>query len=227
MKNDTILVVTNLLTGEVEINLGKGIGGKIMEFKVFGKNEDQIIAITDDGYLILYKIDYLSRNGWVETHYKISLLEERKERLLSIAVCKESGYALVEIEGYRTNARRPISSRMMVFEVRQGSLIWKRSSDQFDQDLKSKHTLQCEERSPRGHILWTGLTKEEDGFIQVFDYEIEAEFIELVGKRVRHQVRNPIKSQHIERKAYYSGSQGKVMRYSLDYSSGANVVLSS
>ena len=53
----------NLETKKVEISLNRPIRSFIVDFRVFGEQEDRVLAVTQFGHLILYKVDYVYKTA--------------------------------------------------------------------------------------------------------------------------------------------------------------------
>ena len=48
--------VLNPKTRKIEIEITKSVGNEIREFKLFGKNENRVVSITEDGHILLYSL---------------------------------------------------------------------------------------------------------------------------------------------------------------------------
>ena len=125
----------NLQNDQVEIEVKKSIGGKIRGLRLFGEQEDRVIALTQDGYLILYNLDFSKSKGSMLDYSSIKMLGFRKEGGQSISVDDNNEYAFVEIG----QSEHPcICSRMFVFKISGDSLIKKASIDQYSQSIGEK-----------------------------------------------------------------------------------------
>ena len=204
----------NLESKQVEIEVEKIVGNYIIDFRLFGEQEEKAIAVTEDGHILLYNLDYNQKTGSVINSFKIELKEERKEEAQSIAVCDKNEYAIVEIG----QSESPwVSSRMVIIKIEGDSLIKKAMIDQHSQKIGYKLALESLGYIGR-HILWVGLSKLENGVAQLYVYDIErGEFKELQDKRVIHKERSPAKIHRMGSELYYTGSYGKIMRLRLKY----------
>ena len=192
----------------IEIEVQKSIGDQIRDFKIVGLEEDMVISVTGDGHLLLYKLDYGQKTGSVVSHYEIELFKERSEEAKSIAVCNKNQCVLVEIAEWMN----PFScSRMLVFQIVEDALVEKACLDPYNQKIGFKYALECFGYAG-SHILWVGLSHKENGVLQVYDYDLEAESLkELSEKRVKHLENNPFLLNRLNGKIYYTGRNGTLM----------------
>ena len=65
--------VVNPQTKKVEILMKKTVGDSIEDFKVFGKNENGVVSITSNGYIVLYNVACDHKNGEV-AHQRVELI---------------------------------------------------------------------------------------------------------------------------------------------------------
>ena len=206
------ITAVNLHCKDFMIEVEKDVGEDIYDFRVFGEQEDRIISITRDGYVVLYHLDYEKDTGCVKGHSKIELKEDRKEELTSVAVCEKGQFTLVEIGRHESEF---ISSRMLVFKIEEDKLVKKASLDQFYLKMGQKFALECYGHVGT-HVLWVGLTGNEEGAAQVYDYDSESqELKELVENRELHEEYDPVKLVRLEKNQFcYAGNRGKVMSLS-------------
>ena len=195
-KDSTNICVVNPSTRKIEVELKKSVGSYIIDFRLFGDWENRVISVTKDGYVILYNLDCDQKRGQVDSHYKIKMIEERREWPGSLAVCKRNLYVFVEIgAGY--------CSRNVILKLRQEGLVQIACIDQYA--LESFGYIES-------HILWVGLSWSSNGPVQIFDYDTEnGEFNELVDKRVSHQEYLPYKLHRLGDSLFYAGKKGKFM----------------
>ena len=53
----------NLSKNEVEIEVEKSIGYFINDFRLFGRQQDRVVALTTYGYIFLYRLNYGEKSG--------------------------------------------------------------------------------------------------------------------------------------------------------------------
>ena len=211
-KDNRNISVINLEKKRVEIEVLKSLGGDINDFRVFSENEDQVVALTKDGYVLLYQLDFGKKTGSVVSQTKLDLIEERYENGKSISICSKNKNLLVEIGQYWSSF---ICSRMVVLQLDSQKLVKKAVIDQYSQKIGSKYALECYGYAGR-HALWIGLSWNHNGMAQVYDYDTQtAELKELVDKRIGLEERDPIKILKLANQFYYTGYRGKVMQLSL------------
>ena len=164
-----------------------------------------MISVTNDGYAIQYSLDYKQRRG-VITHKELELENDYKNAV-SVAVCSKNQYFLVEIgSSYYT-------SRMIILKLSiQGTLYQRASIDLYNQWVGEKYALESLGYIGR-HSLWVGLSKERDGFIQVYDFDTKTgELKELEEKRRGHGEECPFRLHCLGDEFYYIGYLGKLMK---------------
>ena len=211
-KDITNISAIDLKTKVVTIEVKKNVGEIINDFRVFGGEENGVIAITQDGFVILYHLNHENNTGKIMDHFSVILNEERKEKAKSIAVCDRNEFVFVEI-GQREAPK--FCSRMLVFRVHGDRLIFRTSIDQLDQKLGEKLAFDCY-GYVGSHVLLIGLTKNSSKVIQVFDFDsLTGEFRELVDKRIENQETVCVKITKVGNQFIYSGGKAKLMMLSL------------
>ena len=207
-KNISAIYLQNKEIFKVE----KGLGTKITDFRLFGQNEENVVSITYDGFILLYQLNYEQKTGSVISNFKVQLLEEEGEIGTSVAVCDRNQYVLAEI-GKSTN--HLTCTRMLFLKIEEDNLIIKSSIDTYFDLVGQKLALDCYGYA-RNHLLWVGLSRLEGGVAQVYDYDIErGELKELEEMRVVHQELDPAKIHKFQDEFYYTGSYGTIMKLSL------------
>ena len=205
------IAVINLEAREVEIEVEKPVGDPIFDFVLFGEQEDRVAAITQQGDILLYKLDYKKKTGSITAHTKFELIGEREEKGFSIAVCEKQEYLLVEISNWRTG----MCSRTAIFQILGDSVIQKAV---IDEELKTgeKYVIECAGYFG-GHIMWIGLSSSFEGVAQVYDYDVEkVELKELMGKRAKLLDINPHRAYRSSNQFFYIGSQGGLVRLTIE-----------
>ena len=194
---------------QVEIEVENGVGNDIIDFRLFGEQENRVIAVTGDGHVILYSLDYTQKRGSVVNSFNIELNCGRKEMPKSLSVCDKNEYCFVEIGQSESDS---LCSRMILFKIRGDSLIKKASIDQHSQNLGHKYALESLGYFGR-FILWVGLSMLENGVAQLYVYNTEtSKFKELVGRRLSHREEDPVKIHRVGSYLYYTGRYGRLMR---------------
>ena len=85
-ENDFCLTILNLEEKERELTVKTRLGAKIMDFKIFGEQENRIVAVTEDCYVFLYRINFETRRERLSTITNFSEeLEELKKPSLSLS----------------------------------------------------------------------------------------------------------------------------------------------
>ena len=211
-QNATDISVIELENNVLEFEVKKSLGANITDFRIFGKKEDRVIAVTTDGYVLLYNLDYKKKTGSVISHIKLDLIEDRKEEPQTISVCGNGQYALLEIGNSEISS---ISSRMMVFRLIADKLRKTAAMDQHNQEIGEKAALECLGEFGR-HILWISASRNENGILQVFDYDTKTKVIqELDEKRLRHKELDPARFNILGDKFCFIGDYGKLMCLSI------------
>ena len=180
---------------EVEIEVSKDLGNRIVDFRLFGENEDKVVSITVDAFIIFYKLDYSERSGSILDSYEVNRIQERGECGTSIAVCDKGKYVLAEIGG---SLFSPICSRMFLLEVSGDRLVKKALIDPYSQSIKQKLALECYGYSKR-YLFWVGLSWNENGFAQIYEFDLmKGTLRERVGKKIHHLESHPVKINKFE-----------------------------
>ena len=203
--------VINPLTRRIEIEVEINVGDIINDFRLVGENEGRVVSITDDGYTLLYGLDYKRKTGSAIASYKDRVAEEWMEKPQSLAVCERSLYVVEEIGALG------ISSRMLILKLSHNTLVPMVFIDQVTQNIANKFALDCIGYAG-SHILWLGLSRKwnQEGKSQVYDFDTQTRvFKELEERRVTHQENDPFRLHRLGDKFYYTGRNGKVMRISV------------
>ena len=209
------IAVVNLQNKEVEIDVEKTIGHNIEDFKLFGENEDRVVSIADDGYILLYSLNYSKKTGALVGHSLVEMIEERDEKPSSVAVCDKNQHVLVDI-GKKESPR--VCSRMILLTLNEDSFVKKAVIiDQLSHGIGQKYALECHGYVGT-HLIWLGLSTDDNGFVQIYDFDTESgELEELEEKRVNHQEFHPFKILRLGNGWYYAGGHGQVMKINLSF----------
>ena len=211
-KDSRSISVVDLVRKKVEIEVPKLVGKRIMDFKLFGVTEDRVIAISEDGYLLLYRFNFQEKIGVVVDRVQIDLMSERNEKAISVAVCDGNEHFLVEIgqRGYPN-----CCSRMMVFKVKNEGLVRMTEIDQISKGLGHKPALTCLFTDKR-IVVWVGLTRNSGGVVQTYFYDKKAGALdELVQERKSHCENDPTRLVRHDGYLYYTGTRGGIFRLKL------------
>ena len=207
-KNYKNISAINLDTRKIEIEVKKTLGTDIFDFVVFGRKQNRVIAVSKEGHLLLYRLDFGQKTGINISHTEVRMLEGRREQPQSVAINGKNDVVLLEI-GENKNPLK--CSRVAVFELKGDSLTKKACIDQYHQGIGAKVALQCYGYVGR-FVVWVGLSVNKESLIQVYVYDtVNGDFKELINKRKRHEEFSPAKMQRIGNQFYYTGHYGKVV----------------
>ena len=163
------------------------------------------IAINEEGYILLYKFNYLEKTGSVKAHIKLEMKEEREEKGKSIAVCDKSKYILAHL----TSEDKYLSSRMVILTCNGCSLVKKASIDLSNLKMETNYGLECLGYRG-GNILWVGVTKLGEK-VYTYRYQVNDNILkELKQKRVSLDVGQNSKILRLRDQLFFTGSSGRV-----------------
>ena len=94
----------------------------MVDFKLFGSDDDNLGVFTEDGWISLHLIDLMKKQAKTVLEQKVELIQERKEVGHAIAICSNNRFICVET--VKNNRPHLISSRYIVFEIQGKDLIW-------------------------------------------------------------------------------------------------------
>ena len=209
-KRGNTVAVVNLEDKKEEIVVTEnGFAGDIVDFRLSGGRENNIIALTSQGCLLQYQFNYSRKSGTVAKTCKFSLNRSRKEKPASLAVCLAGKYILVEIEGQRSNTK--VCSRMLVFMANRTGFSQVAELDVYNNSLIGlKHALACYGYSG-DHLVWVGLASGAYGLAQAYDYNLQTrELTELRDARLMHGEADPMKLQRLGDTFWYIGKYGRI-----------------
>ena len=210
-KESKNIAVVNPRKKVVEIDIRKSVGEKIWDFKLLGERDERVVALTNDGYILLYNLNIGKREGKRGGKFKLNLLKERFEMPVAVTVCSKHEFICIEV----ARAKYPYTcSRMMVLRIEGEEIFMKAILDQHGLEVGEKYALACFGYFGTKRILFLGLSLGRDGgYLQVFDYDKEAsELKELEGKSLKHLESNPVKVHKVEGSFYYIGGEGSLMK---------------
>ena len=205
--------VVDLQRKKVEIEVKKRVGMGIMDFRLFGSKEDQVVSVTNDGFVLLYKLDYGQKRGSVIDHSEIKLFRDRAEMPVSVAVCGKGEYVFVEIG----QGQIPwVSCRIVVLQIRGKSLTQKHTFELAKTGVNEKFAFEFFRYVGR-HILLVGLSR-KCGSALVYDFDTRTgELRGLGGNKVSHEEKDPAKLHRLGDKFYYTGDLGNLMSLSITF----------
>ena len=189
------------------------ISGKMVDFRLIGKNQDRIVIADRNELIKQYKIDLDQK-----TCLLMGILSLSRsfywEAIKSIAVCDKNEHILVEV----MNKNLQNCSRVIILKAEGEKLIKKATINTYKSKGKPLATKQAIEFYGYfgSRLLWVGLSKSDNGVVQVYDYDsISGDFVELQEKRISHREKDPVKLHRVGNKFCFTGRLGKVMSLSL------------
>ena len=199
----------------VEFELKMNPGNHIKDFRVFGERENRVAAVTGDGYVVVYSLDYSLQKGSILAKNRIKLRTEFSEWPTSVSVCNKNHYILVEI-GQGNHPK--LCLRMFIFRVDGDSLVNTASIDFTNQqEIGEMYALECF-GCVGSHILWLGLPWKKNAAVELIDYDMEKGALSEAKSKsvVRHGELNPYRLIRFGDKFYYTGSRGGLMCLSVN-----------
>ena len=204
------LLVIDMGAKRVDLNLGEPPDAfKLMDWKLFGKQQKQAVSLFMGGYLGLSTFNFEMRRQVAYYELQIEMIEEREEGVYSLAVGDDNSHVLVEILGHGR-----YSSRMMIFRVENCQIVKKAVFDSYAQDTIAKKIMSCC-GCFGGHIMWIGFEFDSaaKGRALVYDYDSETGVLrELEGRRVDHDIPFLRSAQRVGESFFYASNEGKIWR---------------
>ena len=214
IKDKKKLAVLDIDRKRAEMEFG-GELTNIVDFRLFGDEDNKIVSIADKGDILLSILNYDLKKVISKARHKIKLDSDRRELLLSVSACDQGRYIVVTTIEFSTFK----SSRMIILEVKGRSLVKLATLDERDMKIDFKYAFEFW-RSLGNHKLWVGLSSKR-GFVHLYDFETESgEFRELQEKRIRHQEDLSYAVERFGDKLYYIGRKSFLKVISLTQSSG-------
>ena len=210
------IAVINVEAKEIEIEAHKTIGGNIVHFELVGVDHQKVVALTSNGLMLLYQLDFEKKIGYLMNYTKVLL--EGDERLLAhgLAVCDRGEYVFTQVIP-RLFLKSPVeTTRMTIFKV-EGNVLVRKASVEYktQKNMRLSCSKCCGYRG--SHIFWLGLTMGAGGVTLLYDYDVEAERLKEVEGRLSHGELNPMEIHRIENDFYYVGKYGKLMRLNIGF----------
>ena len=188
----------------------------LVDFRLFGENQDRVIALTRGGGVYLCQIDYGQKKAEVVAETKIELTRQKKEKGFAIAVSEDNGFAFVEIEG-KNKRYQEVSSRAVVLEIAEQALTQKAAVDQFEEGRGRKLAVEGAGISGN-HYLWVSVTQDKirRGQVLVFDKET-GELKDLENKQFNQIDSDPYKLYRLGGELYFVGFFGRIVKLSVAF----------
>ena len=211
------LSVIDLGRKRVEMKVETRFLSSIHDFRIFGPKENKIVSISQESEICFYVISYGLKKTLSTVRQRFELGDDLSHHVpISLAASDQGKYIAVSMTDLHTFK----SSRLILFEVVKGrSLVKIATLNEESQRMSSKYAFEFWRRIG-SHLLWVGLTI-EDGYLQLFDYDIESGRLgEVVKKKARHlhRERDPFYIQRLGGKLYYTGKLGSIWAISLNNS---------
>ena len=213
----------------------------IKDFKLFGDNQENVIYVTEKGFVGVAEYSGRHRegdNGLNSSlglsffNKKVDLKLERKEKLASVSVCLQNRFACVTssmnsngffggLRGLFSNPGKPVgvnySSRLMVFEINMNScfLVMKACIDCFNQQIGRMLAFNF-----LGYIgdraLFVGVSC-DTRVLHILDYNsVTEKFVERGMYRMSIFQEGVTQLIKVGRWFYYTGQSANLVRLSID-----------
>ena len=209
-KDGSNIAVINPKTRKIEIEVRATFRDQIRDFRLFGQHENRVVAVTTDGYALLYSLDHANKRGVID-QYQLNLSQERQESAGCLAVCPKNKYVLVEVQ-----AR--VLPRIIILKLTQDSIV---KTACIDQESKAYGgygiALECFGYVGT-HITWVALTNNY-WETPVTSYGYDTKTGEFCHRRlaVFHEEKNTHRLHRIGSKFYYIGAGGRLMSLRAKY----------
>ena len=214
-KDKNTISVVNVERRLIEIEAKKQVGDHIVDFKVFGEIDEQVISLTSNGNLLSYFLNYAMRKVCAITRVRIPMVKRRDERALSLTVCPNNKFAFIELIYGRSHK----CSRIAIFEVSGNTFAKKSVIDQTSTRLGCKYVVECCGYF-ENYVLWIGLSYERVAQLYNFSPETGA-LRELETVRIAHGEREPYQIHRLHDKYFYVGYLGNVKYLNLSFTTSS------
>ena len=205
--------VVNLARKQREMEVNKPQGGYIIDFRLFGKNDEKIVSITIDGYVYLHILKYDSRKLCACNHLKLELHEKEREQALSIAVCDKGKYALIELDGSNDLG---VTIRLLVVKIDFNQITNTAIFEPGIQHPSSIRALECCGYL-REQIVWLALTESDLSVAQIYQYNtITSALAQRQQLRMMNKESFPQRVQRIGNSFFYTGAKGSLMKLTIE-----------
>ena len=95
-KKSRFLLMVNPRTRKVELRQKVRPYSELWDFKLLGDQHGRVVCLFGTGRVTIFSLGCFEKRRGVIAEYKVDLIRERIEYPLSIAVCRENKYILVE-----------------------------------------------------------------------------------------------------------------------------------
>ena len=143
-------------------------GERILDFKLFGEEENRIVSVSQSGTVSLYALDYGGKRGRVALH---QIIEGNGDHFLSLGVCGENECALVTTS---TGIDSSTASKTILLSFSEDVFTMKALIDHSNLNwgvVSGLQSIGCID----SHSVWVGLSFSQCGSVEVFDYDTQTE----------------------------------------------------
>ena len=169
---DTFSVLGLQKEPKITTKVSRFLGEEAVDLTLFGSMENKLAILTQDGYLLLYFLNFAIKKVCVFTYLKLISEGETCNEESTVAVCDNNTYLFVQI----INQFERRSSRLIVLKNEQNSLIKKAVISHGGSVRISPGTLKfCGYLGK--HIFWVNLVRGIAEECRLYQYDIEEEEI--------------------------------------------------
>ena len=201
--------VVDLQRKKVELQLRFRRDDRVEYFRLFGKDRNKVLAVTQKGYILLYILNYQMRKVLAHNELWIPLLDDVDGSGINLAVCDRHKYALVVVANSRSITSIELIQIRGSFLEKRASIVEPSTCERFSKSLEFYDYV-------GNHILWIGLSITCSDRAKIYDYNTETgELTELREKTVNHQVTLPTRIHRLNDGLYYAGYPGRLMKLNI------------
>ena len=124
------LVAILISDKRVRVEMRKSDGEGIIDHKVFGSEEDKVAALTQDGWILLFKMDLRVLSASLIHKTKLDLFSYNHEIAASLLICPASRFFLVHFRDERKQA-----TRIILYEYKNLALVEKNMKFLYKKEL--------------------------------------------------------------------------------------------
>ena len=212
------IVSIDLETKEAEFEVSNRIAGSIDHLEVFGEHEDQVLASTKDGYVLLCKLDFEKKYGFVSSYVNLKAKVDRHNHAPLISIDAQTGYALAENRLCITALGR--SSVLSVLKIEKNALVKKTRLEKLkklNKNPENSFVFGCCSH-PQKRIIWVGFSPGDQRKVHLYLYDIETNTLRKSEESsFDHSERYPKKILQIGEDFYYTGGFGSVLKMSVKF----------
>ena len=171
--NQKNLLIVSAQDPSKRIEINQDLTDNIKDFKIYGKDENKVAALTYDGWVLLYQYDIQAGTGEIVGRHRLDILnnQDRKEEGLSLCIGPGGEHILVHLRDYK-NIFGAKASRFFVLKINPESadLLQTSKVDIYAQNLKQFYCVDCLGH-PDGHLIFIALSDRD--FVCTLDYNCE------------------------------------------------------